>query len=100
MESFFVLLLALGTSGAALLLGRFWLRLPLGGLRGAAARLLACLGLTAAFFAANLLLGMGVVLLGRLLLRDFVSLYFANDVSLLVLSLFQAFLVQRWRESG
>jgi hypothetical protein len=53
-------------------------------------------GMTLAFFAINLTAGVIIILAGRILLREFVSLYLASDLTLLVLSLFQGLAFQRW----
>ena len=52
--------------------------------------------MTLAFFAINLAAGMIIILAGRLLLREYVSLYMVNDLTLLVLSLFKGLAFQRW----
>lgn len=99
MEEYFVLVLVIVTSAGMFLVGGKGMGLSVAGLRIAAGKMLACLGLTLAFFAINLGVGMAAVLLGRVLTRGFVSLYYANDAVLLVLSLLQAIIFQRWRET-
>jgi hypothetical protein len=98
MEQFFVLVLVGITSLGTFLLGARVLGLSGRGLRAAVGKTLECVGLTLVFFLANLGAGMAVVLLGRLLARGFVSVYLANDVTLLVLSLLQGLAFQWWRE--
>jgi hypothetical protein len=98
MEQFFVLVLVGVTSLGTFLFGARGLGLSGRGLRAAAGKTLECVGVTLVFFLANLGAGMAITLLGRLLTRGFVSLYLANDVTLLVLSLFQGLTFQRWRE--
>jgi hypothetical protein len=99
MEEYFVLVLVIVTSVGMCLVGGKGMGLSVAGLRIAAGKMLACLGLTLAFFAINLAVGMAAVLLGRVLTRGFVSLYYANDAVLLVLSFLQAIIFQRWRET-
>ncbi|HYL81459.1 MAG TPA: hypothetical protein VEU07_11645 [Candidatus Acidoferrum sp.] len=98
MEQFFVLGLIGITSVGGLLLGVGALGYSGKGLRAAVGKTLECVGATLVFFLANLAAGMAVVLLGRLLTRGFVSLYLANDVTLLVLSLLQGLTFEWWRE--
>lgn len=98
MERFFVPVLVGITSLGGFLLGARAFGLSAGGLRAAVGKTLECVGLTIIFFLTNLLAGMAVVLLGRLLTRGFASLYLANDVTLLVLSLLQGLTFQWWRE--
>jgi hypothetical protein len=87
-QSLFILALAGATSLAAAGLawrtgrpGRRW------GL--AVGRALEALGLGAAFFALNVVVGAAAVLLTRRLSGAFLSAYLVNDVSLLVVSLLQ-----------
>lgn len=100
MEALFLLSLVAGTSSAALWWARRRGHAPApGAFRAAAARALECVGLTAAFFACNLALGALLTLVIRALTPLFVSLYLSADVSLLVLSVLQALVYQRWREA-
>lgn len=98
MEQFFVPVLVGLTSLGGFLLGARAFGLSGRGLRAAVGKTLECVGLTLVFFLTNLVAGMAVVLLGRLLTRGFASLYLANDVTLLVLSLLQGLTFQWWRE--
>jgi small neutral amino acid transporter SnatA (MarC family) len=100
MESYLVLLLALSTSAGLVVIGRILFRLPLEGLRAAGGLMLAWLGLTAVFFAGNVLVGMTVAHVVRTVTPLFVSLYFPNDLTLLILSALQALLFQRWWTAG
>jgi len=94
----FILGLVACTSIAAFLIGARGLGLPRRGLRMAAGRMLECVGLTLVFFAANLALAMLAILAARRLSRGFVSLYLANDLVLLGLSLLQALVFAWWWE--
>jgi hypothetical protein len=100
LESYFILALALGTSLAAAGVGLWRGGLSLRALPAAAGSALACLGLAAGCFVLNLLLGMGIALAARTLGSTFVSLYLANDVALLGLSLLQAITLQAWRTAS
>jgi hypothetical protein len=92
----FILGLVACTSLAAYLVGIRGLSLPRRGLRVAIRRMLECAGLTLVFFAANLALAMLAIVAARRLTRGFVSLYLANDLVLLGLSLFQALVFAWW----
>jgi hypothetical protein len=98
MEQFFVLVLVGATSLGTFLLGARALGLSGSGLRAAAGKTLESVGLMLAFFLTNLMVGMAVVLLERLLTRRFAPLYLAGDMTLLVLSLLQGLTFQWWRE--
>jgi hypothetical protein len=94
-EGVFLLSLVALTSAAALAYAsRRGRALPAEAFREAAGRVLECLGLTAVFFLANLLLGAFLSGLIRAATPFFVSLYLSTDVSLLVLSALQALLFQ------
>jgi hypothetical protein len=96
-EGVFLLSLVALTSAAALAYAaRRGRPLPPSAFRAAAARALECLGLTAAFFAANLTLGAFLSGLIRAATPLFVSLYLSTDLSLLVLSGLQALVFQHW----
>jgi hypothetical protein len=98
MEALFLLSLVAATSAGALHQARRRERaLAPGALRAAVLDALECVGLTVAFFAANLALGALLTLVIRALTPLFVSLYLSADVSLLVLSALQALVYQRWR---
>lgn len=99
MEALFLLSLVAATSAAALhLAGRRGAAATPGALRAAALDALEWVGLTAVFFAANLVLGALLTLVVRALTPLFVSLYLSGDVSLLVLSALQALVYERWRD--
>jgi hypothetical protein len=95
-----IFLLGLGalTSAGAYLIGRRRLGLSRNTVVTAITKLLECVGMALVFFGLNLAVGMVGILAGRLLTRGFVSLYLANDVVLLVLSLLQGVTFQWWRE--
>jgi hypothetical protein len=98
MEAYFVLVVVLLTSlGAAVLEARRHPR-PMASLRAAVARALETAGLTVLFFLANLGAGALVTVAARQLKVAFISIYLSTDVTLIVLSLLQALVYQRWRE--
>jgi hypothetical protein len=91
-----VVLCVLGlTSTAALLLFRRGGRRGLG---AAAGKALESAGLAAVFFVLNLGVGFSLALALRRAPGGFVSLYVNDDVSMLVLSVLQALVLQWWRE--
>ncbi|HVR71094.1 MAG TPA: hypothetical protein VMT87_09655 [Vicinamibacteria bacterium] len=99
MEAYFVLVLvALTSLGAGLLQ---WRRQPRPGetLRAAASRMLEAIGLTIVFFLGNVATGALLTVAARALNLTFISIYLSTDVTLLVLSLLQALVYQRWREA-
>lgn len=97
MEGVFLLsLVALSSAGVLAYAARRGRRLAPPEFRAAAGRALECVGLTAAFFAANLALGALVSFVIRAATPLFVSLYLSTDVSLLVLSALQALVFQHW----
>lgn len=100
MKELFVLGLVGVTSLAACLIGARGLRLPGRALGVAAGRMLECVGLTLLFFGANLGVGVLAVLAARALTRGFVSLYLADDLILLPLSLLQALVFAWWRTAS
>ena len=98
MARYFVLILVALTS-----LGTYWVGAKIlgcspAGLRQAFGKVLESIGLTLLFFALNLGLGMLVILAGRFLTGGFVSLYYASDITLLVLALLQGLTWQWWRQ--
>jgi hypothetical protein len=93
---FLLSLVALTSAGALLYAARRGRPLAPSAFCAAAFRALECVGLTAAFFAANLALGALVSFLIRAVTPVFVSLYLSTDVSLLVLSALQALVFQHW----
>lgn len=97
MAEYFVPALVLGTSLLILALGRA-LGLPLRDLPAALGKTLETLGLMVLFFAANLLVAGTVLLLGRLVAREFLPLYYANDLTLLACAGLQALAFRWWRE--
>jgi hypothetical protein len=101
MEALFLLSLVAATSAAALHLARRrGQAMAPEAVRAAILDALECVGLTAAFFVANLALGALLTVAIRALTPLFVSLYLSGDVSLLVLSALQALVYQRWRGSS
>jgi len=94
---FGLVLVALTSLGAILLEVRRQAR-PFVSLRAAAARALEATGLTLVFFLANVATGALLTVAARALKVTFISIYLSTDVTLLVLSLLQALVYQRWRE--
>ena len=98
-EGFLLLLIAL-TSAGAWAVGARGLGLESRALGGAVGRMLESLGMIVLFLAANLLVG-GLLILGaRSVGPAFVSLYLADDVTVLALSVVQGLVFQAWRETG
>jgi len=91
-----IVAIVLATSLALLVLGRR-ARWSWRGLGRAGVVALETVGATALLFAANLALGFVAVLLGRRFTPFYASLYVVSDVSLLILSLLQAVILQAWR---
>jgi hypothetical protein len=95
-EGFLLVLIAL-TSAGAWAVGAGRLGLDSRALGAAAGRLLESLGVIVVFFAANLVVGGLVILTARSVGPRFVSLYLADDVIVLVLSVLQGLAFQAWR---
>ena len=100
MEQSFIVVPIILTSACASLVARRGFGLSWSRLRVAAGKMLACIGVTVIFLVANLAAAMLMILADRVLTGGYVSLYLANDVVLLVLSLLQALTFQWWRESS
>lgn len=98
MEEPFILVLVALTSAGAYLVGAKGLRLSRSGLRAALCRMLECVGVTLVFFVVNLATGMIAILAARVLTRHVVSLYLADNLTVLVLSILQGIAFQWWRE--
>ncbi len=96
MENLFLLALVGVTSIAAYLAGTRRLGLSRHSLWAALARMLECVGMLAVFFAANLGLGMILILSFRTLTPGFAPLYLTNDISLLVFSFLQSLAFCCW----
>jgi hypothetical protein len=92
-----MLLSVTATSLAGCLVAVRWLGLPARGLRVAAGRMLACLGLTFVFTCANLLVAGAVVAASRVLLGRFMSTYLLDDGVWIVLSLLQGLTLSFWQ---
>ena len=60
---------------------------------------LECVGLAVIFLAANLAVGVTVVLGFRILSGRFISIYGLNDITLVAFSLLQALILRSWRRS-
>jgi hypothetical protein len=98
-EAFVPLLIAL-TSVGAWAIGARGLGLASRRLGRAGGRMLESLGLIVVFFVANLSVAGLVILTARSVGPRFVSLYLADDVTLLALSVFQGLAFQAWWEVG
>jgi hypothetical protein len=68
-------------------------------LPAAVGEMLECVGLAVIFLAGNLAVGVAFVLGVRILAGWFISIYGLNDVTLVVLSFWQAVFLQSWRRS-
>lgn len=99
MEGYFVLIpVALTCLAAALVEARRQPRAA-ASLRAALGKALESVGLTVLFFLGNVVTGALVTVAARALDVTFISIYLTTDVALLVLSLLQALIYQRWREA-
>jgi hypothetical protein len=90
------LLVLCGLTSAMAVMGGRRRGMALSALRGALGRTLECVGLAVVMLAANVMVGMVVVLGLRAATGHFVSLYPNADLTLLVLSLVQALVLQAW----
>ena len=99
-EALYLIGLVALTSWLAWFGGRRWLGLDEAAVRPALGRLLEGLGLAVAFYVLNLLAGIVVVVVLRKVTGLFISLYVNTDVTLLLLSVFQAVVFQWWRADG
>jgi hypothetical protein len=97
MEQLFIFILILVTSAAAYWAGSKGPGLSSGPLRTAIGRMLESIGFIVVFFAVNLAVAVVIILAIRTLTPWFVSIYLADDVVLLVLSLLQGIAFQWWR---
>ena len=99
MDKFFLVILLGLTSGGAYLIGRrrglSWTEF-----RRAFGRMLESIGASLIFFLVNLGLGVSLILAIRTFTSWFVSLYLADNMVLLVLSLLQGLTFQWWRASS
>lgn len=95
-----VLILAGVTSMAAVLVGTRGLGLRRVDLRAALVKALECVGLILAFFAANAILGLTAIILGRTMTGIFVSSYVVSDATLLGVSFLQGIVFHCWRETS
>ena len=100
MREAFVLLLVALTSTGAWAVGARWLGLESGALGGAVGRMLESVGVIVVFFAANFVVGGLLILTARSLGPRFISLYYLDDVTVLVLSVVQGLTFQAWRDVG
>jgi hypothetical protein len=99
LEGWFILIPVALTS-AAVLVARGRRRDARRALPAAAGKAIETVGLTVLFFLANVGTGALVTVLSRLLGLGFISIYLSTDVTLLILSLLQALVFQRWREAA
>ena len=99
MEGYFVLVPVVLTCLAAWVVEARRQTAPGASLRAAAGRALEAVGLTVLFFLANVATGALVTAAARAFSVTFISIYLTTDVALLVLSLLEALVYQRWREA-
>ncbi|MFZ1060393.1 MAG: hypothetical protein WAP47_14500 [Candidatus Rokuibacteriota bacterium] len=99
MAAFLILAVVGATSLGSYFVARRWLRLRPSAFCGAWARALECMGLTLVFLAANLAVGVLLVLGYRGLTGRFLTIYAINDITLVLLSILQAILLRWWWES-
>jgi hypothetical protein len=99
MRALFILGLAVLTSFGTYFFAIVWLRLPVGQLRAAFAKMLESVGTILVFVAINLGAAITVVLALRGLTKTFVSVYIVDDATLVALSVLQSLTLQWWRES-
>ena len=85
------------TSAGGYLYGKTMLRLSNRDLSAAWKMTAECVWLSLVFFALNLLVAFAGILISRVALGHFVSLYAANDVTLLPISVLQGIAFQHWR---
>ena len=99
MDKFFLLMLIGLTSVGAYLLGKrrgqSWSEF-----HHAVARMLETIGMSLIFFLVNLALGVSIILVVRTFTPWFVSLYLADSLVLLLLSLLQGLTFHWWRASS
>lgn len=88
------------TSLGAYLIGTRGLSLRRGELAAAILEMLESLGLTVIFLLGNLAAGSALILGLRALTGQFISVYWLNDISLLVLSVLQALAFHFWRRQA
>jgi hypothetical protein len=96
----FLLLLVAVTSLGAYAIGRLALGLSAPALGRALRQTLEVVGLTVVFLAANLGIGLAIVLALRALTTRFVSVYVLDDASLVVLAAVQGIVVSWWWRSA
>jgi hypothetical protein len=100
MDNFFIFFLVAATSVIAYQATRVNREFIGPKLRTALRALVDWVGTFSLFFAANLVLGVVVVLLLRTFLPRFVSLYLLENLLLLILSAAQAFVFHHWWKRG
>jgi hypothetical protein len=86
------------SSTAAYVIGRSTLGLPRRSLGAAVHKMLECVGTTLVFFTVNLATVLALILVVRGSTGTFVSVYLAEDLSWLALSLLQGLTFQWWRD--
>ena len=87
------------TSAGAFAVGTRILALGRPALRPAISEALECIGLVVVFLVVNLAAGMALIFGLRALTGRFISIYWLNDLSLTVLSCFQALVFHCWRRA-
>jgi hypothetical protein len=97
---YLAVVVTLVTSAAAIGIGFIHFDLEARGLRIGLLRLLDCVWTVMVFFAANVLLSIGLVAAGRMLGAGPISSYTASDLMLVVVSAVQGMAFHLWREAG
>ncbi len=97
-KAIFLIGLGVLTSAGAYVIGRRRLGLSRSKIWVAVNKMLQCIGVALVFFAANLAVGVMIVLAGRYLMRSSVSMYIVDDMTLLVLSILQGLTFRWWSE--
>jgi hypothetical protein len=100
MAQAFLLILMGVTTTLAILVGVWRFRLPLSRLERGAGKALECVGVMLGFFVLNLAVGVAGTLLWRQVTGTFLSLYYANDATLLGISLLQGLVFEWWRRES
>jgi hypothetical protein len=100
MTTLFLVALLIGSSLILAALAVRGQRASLRAARAAGAALLEFVALWVLCLAVNLALGTAGVILLRTLTPTFVSVYVVNDLSVVVVSALQAFVVHAWRRPG
>lgn len=96
MEAVVIVSLVMLTSAAGFLVGRNLLGLSGPDLGRAIRQMLECCGVSFMFGLANLIIGVVVIVVFREITGTFVSLYFVNDIALILASVLQGIVFFCW----